>query len=75
MQLSAKHEEYWSKNLRITGSLLAIWFVVTFFVALFCQGTEFQVLWLAVFVLAVRAGRPGDLLRDHLVLRPAHEQA
>ena len=30
MQLTAKHEEYWHKNLVITGILLAIWFVVTF---------------------------------------------
>ena len=30
MQLSAKHEEYWHKNLVITGILLAIWFVATF---------------------------------------------
>jgi len=30
MQLTAKHHEYWQKNLRITAILLAIWFVVTF---------------------------------------------
>ena len=30
MQLTAKHHEYWRKNLRITAILLAIWFVVTF---------------------------------------------
>ena len=30
MQLSAKHHEYWRKNLVITGILLAIWFVATF---------------------------------------------
>ncbi len=30
MQPSAKHQEYWQKNLFITGILLAIWFVVTF---------------------------------------------
>ena len=30
MQLTAKHEEYWHKNLVITGILLVIWFVVTF---------------------------------------------
>ena len=32
MQLSPKHVEYWSKNLRITAILLAVWFVVTFVV-------------------------------------------
>ena len=30
MQLTEKHKQYWSKNLVITGILLAIWFVVTF---------------------------------------------
>lgn len=30
MQLTAKHHEYWRKNLRITAILLGIWFVVTF---------------------------------------------
>ena len=30
MQLSARHEEYWRKNLVITAILLLVWFVVTF---------------------------------------------
>lgn len=30
MQLTAKHHEYWNRNLKITAVLLAIWFVVTF---------------------------------------------
>ena len=30
MQLSAKHIEYWKKNLTITAILLVIWFVVTY---------------------------------------------
>lgn len=30
MELSAKHEEYWRKNLVITAVLMVIWFVVTF---------------------------------------------
>lgn len=30
MQLTEKHKEYWSRNLRITSILLAIWFVFTF---------------------------------------------
>lgn len=32
MEITAKHREYWSKNLVITAILLAIWFVVTFVV-------------------------------------------
>jgi putative solute:sodium symporter small subunit len=37
MQLSQKHQEYWSKNLRITAILLAIWFVVTFVISYFAR--------------------------------------
>ena len=33
MQLTQKHVEYWSKNLRITAILLFIWFVVTFVIS------------------------------------------
>lgn len=37
MQLTAKHEEYWRKNLVITGVLLAVWFLVTFVEAWFAR--------------------------------------
>ncbi len=30
MELSAKHQEYWRKNLVITAILMVIWFVATF---------------------------------------------
>lgn len=30
MQLTEKHNEYWHKNLVVTGILLLIWFIVTF---------------------------------------------
>ena len=30
MELSAKHQEYWRKNLVITAILMVIWFIVTF---------------------------------------------
>ncbi len=30
MQLTQKHLEYWSRNLRVTAILLFIWFLVTF---------------------------------------------
>ena len=30
MELSAKHEEYWRKNLIITAILMVIWFFATF---------------------------------------------
>lgn len=37
MQLTAKHREYWSRNLRVTSILLAIWFFVTFVVGWFAR--------------------------------------
>ena len=30
MELSAKHHEYWRKNLAITAILMVIWFIATF---------------------------------------------
>ena len=30
MQVTAKMQEYWRRNLRLTAILLAIWFVVTY---------------------------------------------
>jgi putative solute:sodium symporter small subunit len=35
MQLTEKHKEYWSRNLKITGVLLFIWFLVTFVMGYF----------------------------------------
>jgi len=37
MQLTAKHKEYWNRNLRITAVLLFIWFVVTFVMSWFAR--------------------------------------
>ena len=37
MELSARHQEYWRKNLGITAVLMAIWFVATFVVAWFAR--------------------------------------
>jgi putative solute:sodium symporter small subunit len=37
MQLSAKHQEYWQKNLRMTAVLLFIWFFVTFIIGYFAR--------------------------------------
>ncbi len=37
MELSAKHHEYWRKNLVITAILLAVWFIVTFVEAWFAR--------------------------------------
>ena len=35
MQLTEKHRQYWSRNLKITAVLLFIWFLVTFVMGYF----------------------------------------
>ncbi|MGA0571520.1 DUF4212 domain-containing protein [Variovorax sp. VNK109] len=42
MQLTEKHKEYWSKNLRITAILMAIWFVVTYVVGFLARDLSFN---------------------------------
>ncbi len=42
MALTAKQDEYWRKNLRITAILMAIWFVVTFVVGYFARELNFN---------------------------------
>ncbi len=37
MQLTERHREYWQRNLRLTGGLLAVWFVVTFVAGFFAR--------------------------------------
>jgi len=37
MELTAKHQEYWRKNLVITAILLSVWFVATFVEAWFAR--------------------------------------
>jgi putative solute:sodium symporter small subunit len=41
MQLTEKHRQYWSKNLRITLILLAVWFFVTFVIGFFARQLDF----------------------------------
>ena len=42
MQLTQRHEEYWSRNLRITAILLALWFVVTFVIGWYARDLSFN---------------------------------
>ncbi len=42
MALTAKQEEYWRKNLRITAILMVIWFVVTFVIGYFARELNFN---------------------------------
>lgn len=42
MQLTDKHREYWSRNLRLTAVLMAIWFIVTFVVGYMARDLNFN---------------------------------
>ena len=55
MQLTQKHQEYWGKNLQITGILLFIWFVVTFVVTFFSRDLQFNFFgWPFAFYMAAQ---------------------
>jgi putative solute:sodium symporter small subunit len=41
MQISERHRQYWSANLRITGILMFIWFFVTFVLGYFARDLNF----------------------------------
>lgn len=40
MQLTQKHRQYWRKNLRLTGILLAVWFMVSFVIVWFARDLQ-----------------------------------
>ena len=42
MQLTEKHQEYWSKTLRLTAVLLAVWFIVTYVVGFYARELSFN---------------------------------
>ena len=42
MELTEKHRDYWSKNLRITAILMVIWAVVTFVVGWYAREMSFN---------------------------------
>ena len=76
MQLTAKHQEYWRRNLRLTAVLLAIWFVVTYVMAWYARPlAEIQLLRLAAVVLHGRARIADHLCHSHLCLRQDNAQA
>ena len=55
MQVSENHQAYWRKNLRITGILLSIWFVVTFVIAYFARDLSFTMFgWPFSFYMAAQ---------------------
>lgn len=60
MQLTEKHKQYWQKNLRLTGILLAIWFVVTFVIVWFAR--DLQSFTILGFPFSFYMGAQGSLI-------------
>lgn len=60
MQAGERHQRYWRSNLRMTGALLAIWFVATFVVSWFAR--ELQTLTVLGFPLPFYMAAQGALL-------------
>jgi putative solute:sodium symporter small subunit len=60
MQLTQRHEEYWSRNLRITAILLSIWFLVTFVASYFAR--ELNEIVIFGFPLGFYMGAQGALI-------------
>ncbi len=60
MQLTEKHREYWRRNLRLTGVLLAIWFVATYVVSYFAR--ELNEIVILGFPLGFYMGAQGALI-------------
>jgi putative solute:sodium symporter small subunit len=60
MHLSERHRQYWRKNLRLTGVLLAIWFVATFVVGWYAR--ELQSFTVLGFPFSFYMGAQGALL-------------
>ena len=60
MQLTARHHEYWRKNLRVTAILMVIWFVVTFVVGYYAS--ELNTIIIFGFPLGFYMGAQGALI-------------
>ena len=55
MQWTERHRQYWSTNLRVTGILLFIWFVVTYVMAFYARDLTFTVFgWPFSFYMAAQ---------------------
>ena len=42
MRVSDRHRRYWQRNLRITGILLFVWFLVTFGIGFYARELNFN---------------------------------
>ena len=60
IEITARHKEYWAKNLRLTGILLAIWFVATFVMGYYAK--ELASITLFGWPLPFYMGAQGSLI-------------
>ena len=60
MRLTGKHQEYWRKNLILTGLLLTVWFLVTFVASYFAR--ELNEIVIFGFPLGFYMGAQGALI-------------
>ena len=55
MQVPAKLQEYWRRNLNLTGLLLLVWFFVTFVLGFFARYLSFNFFgWLFAFYMGAQ---------------------
>ena len=55
IQVSEKHQEYWRRNLKLTGILLFIWFLVTFVFGFYARDLSFNFFgWTFAFWMAAQ---------------------
>jgi putative solute:sodium symporter small subunit len=66
VQVTDSMQAYWSKNLRITAVLLAIWFVVTFVASFFAR--ELNEITILGFPLGFYMGAQGSLVIYCLII-------
>ena len=66
MQLTARHKEYWRKNLTITAILLFVWFVVTFVIGYYAR--ELHEITILGFPFAFYMGAQGSLVIYVLII-------
>ncbi len=66
MELSAKHHEYWRKNLVITAVLLTIWFIATFVEAWYAR--ELNAVTFLGFPLGFYMSAQGSLIIYVLII-------
>ncbi|MDD5404681.1 MAG: DUF4212 domain-containing protein [Sulfuricella sp.] len=66
MRLTEKQKQYWKRNLRLTGVLLAIWFIVTFVFSYYAR--ELNAFSFLGFPLGFYFGAQGALIVYVLII-------